>query len=360
MQILEVGASIPWHACALGKAVVAFGPSVSPERAPGRRALAADRPDPDRAIGAADRARGGRRRWASRWRIRRRSSARPRSRRRCSIIEATPPVRSASWDRWNGSSRTARRRRWSRRCARRDAGSRATWAPDASPLAAEAGPSARLRMMGDAPRFVTVDDYEPVARERLAGRSVRLLRRRRRRRVDARGESPRVRSMEAPAAGPPRRRAGPIRRRRSSGRRVSFPVLVAPLGVPVDGASRRRAGDRARGGRRGHDHGRVLHGDRRVGGRGVGDRGAEVVAAVRLRGPRRDGRRCSRAWWTAGYDAICLTVDLPVLGLRHRDTRNGFGSPIGPRVLEVAVRPMLTWDDIGVDPRADRPDCRSW
>ena len=111
VQILEVGASIPWHACALGKAVVAFGP---PSR---RNALLGGELSPltgrtqTERIGAADRARGRRRRSASRWRIRRRSSARPRSRRRCSIIAATLPVRSASWDRSNASSRTGRRRR---------------------------------------------------------------------------------------------------------------------------------------------------------------------------------------------------------------------------------------------------------
>ncbi len=31
----------------------------------------------------------------------------------------------------------------------------------------------------------------------------------------------------------------------------------------------------------------------------------------------------------AGYGAICLTVDVPVFGLRHRDTRSGFEMPIG-------------------------------
>ena len=63
--------------------------------------------------------------------------------------------------------------------------------------------------MDELPRFVTVDDYEPVARERLAAGRVRLLRRRRRRRVDARGEPTRVRSMEPAAPGPAR--VGPAR-----------------------------------------------------------------------------------------------------------------------------------------------------
>ncbi len=40
-------------------------------------------------------------------------------------------------------------------------------------------------------------------------------------------------------------------------------------------------------------------------------------------------RRCSSGWWLPGYGAICWTVDFPVNGLRHRDTRSGFVMPIG-------------------------------
>ena len=36
VQILEVGASIPWHACALGKAIVAYLPEASRRRCSGR------------------------------------------------------------------------------------------------------------------------------------------------------------------------------------------------------------------------------------------------------------------------------------------------------------------------------------
>ncbi len=32
---------------------------------------------------------------------------------------------------------------------------------------------------------------------------------------------------------------------------------------------------------------------------------------------------------SAGYEAICWTVDFPVNGLRHRDTRSGFEMPMG-------------------------------
>ena len=50
----------------------------------------------------------------------------------------------------------------------------------------------------------------------------------------------------------------------------------------------------------------------------------------------------------AGYTALCLTVDFPVAGLRHRDTRSGFHMPIGlPGGDEDLVfEPSLTWDDL--------------
>jgi isopentenyl diphosphate isomerase/L-lactate dehydrogenase-like FMN-dependent dehydrogenase len=48
----------------------------------------------------------------------------------------------------------------------------------------------------------------------------------------------------------------------------------------------------------------------------------------------------------AGYGAICLTVDLPVFGLRHRDTRNGFEPPLGGASSRLPWDSMLSWDDI--------------
>lgn len=49
----------------------------------------------------------------------------------------------------------------------------------------------------------------------------------------------------------------------------------------------------------------------------------------------------------AGYDAMMLTVDLPVHGNRERDPRNGFSVPPVIRlrqVLEALKRPAWTWD----------------
>ena len=48
----------------------------------------------------------------------------------------------------------------------------------------------------------------------------------------------------------------------------------------------------------------------------------------------------------AGYSALCLTVDFPVVGLRHRDARSGFSMPIGLPGSELVFEPNLTWDDL--------------
>ncbi len=48
----------------------------------------------------------------------------------------------------------------------------------------------------------------------------------------------------------------------------------------------------------------------------------------------------------AGYGAICWTVDFPVNGLRHRDTRSGFVMPIGIGASDYIYDPNLSWDDL--------------
>ena len=47
-----------------------------------------------------------------------------------------------------------------------------------------------------------------------------------------------------------------------------------------------------------------------------------------------------------GFAAVCLTVDFPVSGLRHRDTRSGFDMPIGLPADDLVFAPDLTWDDL--------------
>jgi 4-hydroxymandelate oxidase len=48
----------------------------------------------------------------------------------------------------------------------------------------------------------------------------------------------------------------------------------------------------------------------------------------------------------SGFRAICWTVDFPVAGLRHRDARSGFEMPIGMPWQDLTYAPDLGWDDL--------------
>lgn len=48
----------------------------------------------------------------------------------------------------------------------------------------------------------------------------------------------------------------------------------------------------------------------------------------------------------AGYEAICWTVDFPVTGLRHRDTRSGFVMPYGIGNADHEFEPNMTWEHL--------------
>jgi 4-hydroxymandelate oxidase len=48
----------------------------------------------------------------------------------------------------------------------------------------------------------------------------------------------------------------------------------------------------------------------------------------------------------AGYGAVCFTVDFPVGGLRHRDTRSGFEMPYGTTESERVFDPNISWRDL--------------
>ncbi len=66
-------------------------------------------------------------------------------------------------------------------------------------------------------------------------------------------------------------------------------------------------------------------------------------------------RRCREA----GYKALCLTVDVPVLGKRERDFRNHFGLPlkISPQlVFDVLSHPAWFWRDYLTAPRITLPN----
>jgi 4-hydroxymandelate oxidase len=48
----------------------------------------------------------------------------------------------------------------------------------------------------------------------------------------------------------------------------------------------------------------------------------------------------------AGYRAVVWTVDVPTLGQRHRDTRNGFELAVGPAGTPQEFDPNISWDDL--------------
>jgi isopentenyl diphosphate isomerase/L-lactate dehydrogenase-like FMN-dependent dehydrogenase len=49
---------------------------------------------------------------------------------------------------------------------------------------------------------------------------------------------------------------------------------------------------------------------------------------------------------SAGYRALVWTIDVPALGVRHRDTRNGYDLPVGPAGSPQEFEPDLSWDDL--------------
>jgi isopentenyl diphosphate isomerase/L-lactate dehydrogenase-like FMN-dependent dehydrogenase len=193
-------------------------------------------------------------------------------------------------------------------------------------------------------RFVTVDDYEPAARDVLpretydyyaggAGDELTL--------ADNRRSFDRwlIRPRFLRGSGSPDTSTSLV------GTPLSFPVVVAPwayqrLAHPDGEPATARAAARA---------GTVMC----VSTTTV-DYLEEVAAATT--GPK---------WWqlyvfsdhemtvetlkrvaAGGFAAIVWTVDFPVAGLRHRDTRNGFMMPIGLPTDDLLYDPDLTWDDL--------------
>jgi 4-hydroxymandelate oxidase len=193
--------------------------------------------------------------------------------------------------------------------------------------------------------FVTVDDYEPMARERLpadvydyyaggAGDEWTLAENRRA------FERWTLRPRFLRAVGDPDPSCDVL------GARISAPILVAPwayqrLAHPEGELATARAAAAA---------GTIM-----VVSTTALDYLEDVAAAAP--GPK---------WWqlyvfddrdvtasmlervvAAGFDAICLTVDFPTNGLRHRDTRNGFQMPIGLPDNQLTYDAMVSWEDLG-------------
>jgi 4-hydroxymandelate oxidase len=200
--------------------------------------------------------------------------------------------------------------------------------------------------MGDAPQFVTLDDFEMPAREILpagvydyiaggAGEEWTLAENRRafdrwvlRPRM-LRGIAPDDLDLSTEVLGT----------------RISMPVMVAPWAyqwmVHADGEqATARAAERA---------------------------GTVMVVSTTTELFLEDVAQASPGpkWWQlyvftdrghtvetlarvreAGFGAVVVTVDLQDIGLRHRDTRNTFEMPIGTRTSEYVYDPALSWDDL--------------
>jgi 4-hydroxymandelate oxidase len=194
------------------------------------------------------------------------------------------------------------------------------------------------------PRFLTVDDYEPVARERLprdvygyyaggAGDEWTLVENRRA--FERWVIRPRVLT----------RAARPDPATEVLGSRVAVPVLIAPWAYQ-----------------------RMAHPDGELAtARAASRAGTIMVVSTTTQTYLEDVASAADGpkWWqlyvftdrglttevlkrvdASGYSAICFTVDFPVAGLRHRDTRSGFEMPVGLPHDELVFDPNISWDDL--------------
>ncbi len=198
--------------------------------------------------------------------------------------------------------------------------------------------------MDDVPRIVTVDDYEPIARAKLprdvydyiaGGAGDERTLDENRRVFDRWILRPRfLRGIEAvdPSTS-------------VLGVPLAFPVMVAPWAYQG-----------------------MAHADGEVGTRrAASDAGTVMVVSSTVVASLEDVAAAAPgpAWWqlylardrglaagmlarvvAAGYGAIVWTVDFPVAGLRHRDTRSGFTMPIGLPGAEYEFEPALRWEDL--------------
>jgi 4-hydroxymandelate oxidase len=194
------------------------------------------------------------------------------------------------------------------------------------------------------PRFITVDDYELAAREVLppdvydyyaGGAGDEWTLRENRRAFDRWILRPRF----LRGAGQPDASTTVL------GAPVSFPVIVAPWA---------------------YQH--LAHPDGEVAtARAAGEAGTAMVlsstAYERLDEVANAGS--GPKWWqmylatdrgfsadmlarvaAAGYQALVWTVDFPVPGLRHRDTRTGFQLLVGVQGSDYEFDPAISWDDV--------------
>jgi len=197
--------------------------------------------------------------------------------------------------------------------------------------------------MSDVPRFVTLDDFEPEARAVLdpdvydyfaGGAGEEWTMAENRRAFDRWVLRPRV-LRGAPSPDPSVTVLGAA---------LSFPVLVAPWAFQ---------GLAHADGEPGTARAAAAEGSLMVVSSTAEARLAEIAAAsdgpkwwqlyvFSDRGRTRDMLQRAAA---SGYSAVMWTVDAPVLGVRHRDTRSGFQLPVGVHG-DLVIDPSLTWDDL--------------
>jgi isopentenyl diphosphate isomerase/L-lactate dehydrogenase-like FMN-dependent dehydrogenase len=197
--------------------------------------------------------------------------------------------------------------------------------------------------VSDVPRFVTLDDFEPEARAVLApdvydyfagGAGEEWTMAENRRAFDRWVLRPRVlrgAAMPDPSV-------------TVLGASLSFPVLVAPWAFQG-----------------------LAHADGEVGtARAAAAEGSLMVVSSTAEAQLSEIAAASAGpkWWQLyvftdrgrtrdmlqraaanGYSAVMWTVDTPVLGVRHRDTRSGFELPVGVHG-DLVIDPSLTWDDL--------------
>jgi 4-hydroxymandelate oxidase len=196
----------------------------------------------------------------------------------------------------------------------------------------------------DLSRFVTVDDLEPVARELLPKDVYDYY-------AGGAGDEWTLRENRAAFDRwviRPRMLTGVETRDLSTevlGTRVALPILVAPWAYQ-----------------------RLAHPDGELAtARACADAGTIMVVSSTTVDYLEDVAASSSGpkWWqlylftdrgvttdmlqravAAGYGAVCFTVDLPVVGFRHRDTRNAFEMPLGLPEDDRVYDPSISWADI--------------
>jgi (S)-2-hydroxy-acid oxidase len=198
--------------------------------------------------------------------------------------------------------------------------------------------------MTEAPRFVTVDDYEPAARAALTGDVYDYF-------AGGAGDEWTLeenrRAFDRWVLRPRflRGSGSPDVSTTVLGQRVSMPVLVAPWAFQwmahPDG-ERATARAAAAAGSIMIVSSTALDYLEEVATAAVGHKWWQLYVFT----DRGVTAEMLRRVVAAGYGAVCLTVDFQAVGLRHRDERNGFVLPIGPSTSDLSFDPALSWDDL--------------